>query len=106
MNMRQDSTRQKIKHLMSLDQRFRDDDRYLILKIWESEGLILTKEQRIIYMSLPSAAIIVRRRQEFSKIYPASPEAQERRYKHYKAMTNEFSKQHWLIKLFKKKGIV
>ena len=106
MKLKPNSTKFRVAQLLNLDQRFRDSDKHLILKVWESEGLILTKEQRTIYMSLPSADVISRRRRELSKDFPPSPEALERRYKHYRAFTDEFSNYGWLRKILKNRGLI
>lgn len=106
MRVKENSTRQRVAHLMSLDTRFRDDDRYLILKVWEMDGLILTKEQRAVYMSTASPDIICRRRREFSKVFPPSADVLERRYSHYKVLTDEFSNQSWIQRILKRRKIV
>lgn len=109
MKLKDNSIKSQVKHLMSLDQRFIDDRKHLILKVWESEGLILTKGQREIYMACAPADIITRRAREVIHEYPdmfvASPPVAERRYKHYKVMTDEFSKQNFLQRILKKRGI-
>jgi hypothetical protein len=91
---------------MFLDQRFRDSDKELWLQIAQDEGLVLTRGQRFIFMGIPSMDIVARRRREFSKEFPASPLINERRYHAFKEITNEFSKQSFLQKIFKRKGIV
>jgi len=99
------STRQKVAKLLNLDQRMRDDNRYLILKMWEGGGLILTKEQRAIYMGLPSPDVITRRRREFNTTFPPSPAILEKRYKHYRAFTDEYSNYGWLKKILRRRGL-
>lgn len=96
------STRQKVARLLNLDQRFRDDNRFLILKLWEQDGLILSKEQRSIYMGLPSPDVIMRRRREFNQSFPASPAILEKRFKHYKEFRDEFSHQGFLQRLLRR----
>ena len=100
------SIKQQVRHLMMLDQLYRDDDRLLILKIWEQEGLVLTPKQRAIYLTMPSAAGIVRRRRELNKDFPASKTALERRYRSYKEYMDEFSSQGYLQRLIKSRRIV
>lgn len=87
------------------DQRMRDSDRHLILAVWSGYGLTLTKQQRAVYMDLPSADIIIRRRREFSKLYPASPLVDNRRYHAFKEVTEEYSNGRWFDKLIRRKGI-
>lgn len=98
----QNSVRQRVRKLMELDTIFRDDDRYLTLYIWEEDGLNLTRQQKALFMDLPGADIIARRRREFSKEFPSSPEIVEKRFKHYKELTDEFSNQNWFQKLLRR----
>lgn len=97
--------KQQVEKLMSLDARYRNSDKHLILKVWQENGLELTKAQRMVFWGVPSAESITRRRRELSGKYPASEKVMEHRYKHYKAYTNEFSKQNFIVKLFKRHGI-
>lgn len=106
MKIVENSVRNRVKSLMALDQHMRDNDKELWLKIAEQDGLILTKAQRFIFMGVPSEAMVSRRRREFSRDFPASEAVTEKRYGHYKAITKEFSKQSWLVKILHKRRIV
>lgn len=102
MTNKQSSLRSRVKHLLFLDQRFRDDNRYLILKVWEQDGLILDKWQRAIYMELPSADVIMRRRRDFNSAYPASPAILEKRFHHFKEFHAEYSPQNFMQRLLRR----
>lgn len=104
MNTNENSVRQRVKQLMSLDQRFRDSDRELWLKIAEEYGLVLTKSQKFIFMEVPTEGMVSRRRREFSALYPASPLVNERRYHAFKEITDEFSKGNWFKKIMNRRG--
>lgn len=91
---------------MSLDQLYRDSDKLLWLKLAEDTGLVLTKKQRLLFLEAPSMEVVARRRRELSKLYPPSPQVAERRYRHYKVMTNEFSSQGFLRRILTKRGII
>lgn len=99
------SVRRKVEHLMSLDQNFRDNDKALTLAIWREYGLELTPVQKDKFLMCPSAEVITRRRREFSHKYPASPKVLEKRFKNFKQMTDDFSKQGFVVRLLKRKGI-
>lgn len=96
----------KIDYFMSKDQLYCDSDKHLILAVWRDYGLELTKAQRLIYLDLPSPDVISRRRRELSKDHPASPAILERRFKHYKELTDEYSDGSWLHKIMKRRGIL
>lgn len=99
------SLRHKIEHLMILDQRYRDNDYDLLLKVWEDYGLELNTQQRLSFRETPPADVIIRRRREFSVKYPPSAAVAEKRYKNYKVMVDEFSKQPFLQRMLKRRGI-
>lgn len=95
----------EVTRLLAVDTLYRNDDRRLILQVWEQHGLVLTKTQRFLFMEMPGADSILRRRRELSYTYPATPEVTEKRFKHYKAYTDEFSKGHWFNKFLKRRGV-
>lgn len=100
------STRQQVRHLMFLDQRFRDSDKELWLAIAEASGLVFTRAQKMIYMGVPTEEVVARRRRELSKEFPASPKVLLHRHKSEARWVEEYSKQSWLRKIFKKRGII
>lgn len=81
----------QVETLMRLDTKYRNSDKELILKIWSYYGFRLTREQKRMFMDLPSVEAITRRRREFSGKYPASAITTERRFKNFKKMRDEFS---------------
>lgn len=95
----------EITRLLALDTLYRNDDKRLILQVWEQHGLVLTKTQRFLFMEMPGADSILRRRRELSATYPATAEVTEQRFKHYKAYTHEFSKGHWFNRIMKRRGV-
>lgn len=66
---------------LKVNQRSREDDRYLMLRIWYREGFRLTEEQRGVFMSVSSPESIRRTRQKLQENgdYLASKEVQEKR---------------------------
>lgn len=68
-----------------MGQRFRDNDKLLLLAIWHSEGLHLTDEQRHIFLtSCTSAETITRARRALKVNYPASEAVDQVRYDRFK----------------------
>jgi len=60
---------------------YRDNDRRLILKVWENEGLVLNKEQKrkfLLDVTMPTS--IARRRRELRHRYPESEYVMQKRY--------------------------
>lgn len=99
------SLKKEITGLLAIDTLYRNDDRRLILKVWQNHGLELTTAQRFVFMQIPGPDSILRRRRELSDTYPATAEITEKRFKHYKAYTEEFSKGHWFNKFLKRRGV-
>lgn len=78
-----------IKKLMKENQIYRDSDRLLVLAVWREFGFYLTEEQHDLFMKIPQAQIIVRRRQELRDLYPSSKEVDDKRFEHYKEFKEE-----------------
>ena len=89
------STRQTIKKLLKRAKKFRHDDRVLTLAVWESYGFTLTPEQRVLFLKLPSAETIGRRRREFRAEFPDDKETQERRFERFKEYQDNYSPHKW-----------
>lgn len=85
------TTAQTIRKLLKRNQRLRDDDRLLTLRVWQEYGFVLNPEQRTVFMHLPSMDIITRRRRELRALYPESPEVHEQRFRYYLGFKDEFS---------------
>lgn len=76
---------------------YRDNDRRLILKVWEHEGLVLTKEQRQKFMEITSAGHITRTRRALRAEYPESERVMEKRFHLFQEKREEFSSgDNWL----------
>lgn len=61
---------------------YRDSDKRLILKVWEHEGLVLSKEQRELFMhKVTFPDTITRARREMRAEFPESPEVEKKRFK-------------------------
>lgn len=99
------SLRHKVHELMRLDVRYRDSDHDLLLTLWRDYGLELNTQQRLAFRMTPSPDIIIRRRREFSKLYPPSIRVADKRFKQYKEITDEFSNGSWFKRIIKKRGI-
>lgn len=84
--------RQEVKKLMARHKIYRNDDKALVIKVWENHGLELTPHQKFMFLQAPGADVILRRRREFSPQYPATPEVTEKRYKHFTELSEEFSR--------------
>lgn len=97
--------KQQVENLMRLDQRYRDNDRDLLLAMWKQYGLELNTAQRLAFREAPAADVIIRRRRELSIKYPPSQVVADKRFKQYKIMLDEFSNQTFLQRLFKRRGI-
>lgn len=80
---------------------FRDDDRRLILKVWEREGLILDSFQRRKFLNeVTSPDTITRRRRELRSEFPESPEVEQKRYHLFVQEKEKHSKGGRLSRLF------
>lgn len=89
------NTRQTIKKLLKRGKIYRHDDRLLALEVWETYGFHLTPEQRAIFLTLPSAETIGRRRREFRSEFPDDDTTQQRRFKRFKEFQDEYSSHKW-----------
>jgi hypothetical protein len=72
---------------------YRDSDKRLILKVWEHEGLVLTKEQRELFLhkvTFPDS--ITRARREMRAEFPESPEVEKKRFKLFIETRDKYSK--------------
>ena len=87
--------KQQVESLMKRNKIYRNDDKRLVLRIWATNGLVLTPEQREAFFSVPSADVILRRRRELSYKYPAEPEVMEKRYGHFTEFKEEFSRMNY-----------
>lgn len=94
--------KRQVENLMRLDQKYRDSDTELLLKIWEESGLVLNTAQRMAFREAPAADMVIRRRRELSTKYPPSPLVAEKRYKNYTVLVAEFSPQNWLQRIIKR----
>jgi hypothetical protein len=85
--MRGIAMRVKDKVARILDQKpeARDNDKLLMLQVWEIEGFYLSDKQREAFMRISSPESIRRMRQKFQEEgqYLASPEVDEKRYQMY-----------------------
>lgn len=99
------SIKKQVETLMARNKLYRNDDKALIVQIWSDNGFKLTRYQKFMFIKSPSADVILRRRRELSAKYPASPEVLEHRYKHYKALTEEFSG-GFVRRILHRRGIV
>lgn len=97
--------KREVEGLMRLDTNFRNNDKALVLQVWRNHGLELSPEQIERFKMAPSVDSILRRRRELSSKYPPTKEVLEQRYKHYKSHIEEFSKQSFIVRLLKRKGI-
>ncbi len=65
----------------------RNSDRYLILNVWEKQGLVLTPEQRNLFLHDVSSPETIRRmRQKFQEkgLFEADKAVDQKRYELYK----------------------
>lgn len=72
---------------------YRDSDKRLILKVWEHEGLVLTKQQSNLFMhkvTFPDS--ITRARRELRAEFPESPEVEKKRFKLFVEERDKHSK--------------
>lgn len=99
------SLRQEVEHLLMSSQKYRDDDDTLALEILAQHGCILNTQQRLAFRSAPSIDVMIRRRRELSVKYPPSLMVAERRYKHYRWLTEEFSSGNWFKRLIDRRGL-
>lgn len=80
-----------IKRLMEENVENRDDDRKLTLAVWQEYGFQLTPEQRALFMRIPKAEIITRRRREFRDLYPETDAVRESRYERAEEFKQELT---------------
>lgn len=72
---------------------YRDNDRRLILKVWENEGLKLTASQRELFLYVVTdAGTITRKRRQLRGEFPESQEVENKRYRLFLEKTDEHSK--------------
>lgn len=76
---------------------YRNNDKILTLKVWQEYGFVLTPEQHDLFMNIPDAATIERRRREMRAEFPDSINIQERRFKTFQQMRDERSS-NWLVR--------
>lgn len=73
-----------VEKILSNDERSRNSDKWLILKVWESQGLYLTEAQSYKFFSVASPETIRRIRQklqESGKYQPTDTIKRERRFR-------------------------
>jgi hypothetical protein len=77
-----------IEQILTTDMQSRDSDRRLMLIVWHKLGLVLTPEQRELFMILPSTETIRRVRQKLQETgkYPAQAHVKHERYMKYLVM--------------------
>lgn len=74
-----------VEKVLQMGQRFRDNDKLLLLAIWHTEGLRLTDEQRHMFLTnCTSAETITRVRRALKVDYPASETIDQVRYNRFK----------------------
>jgi len=75
----------KVELVLRSDQRFRNSDKELLLFYWERQGLVLTKEQRQIFLDkCTTAETITRARRALKDKYPATEAIDNARFAKYK----------------------
>jgi hypothetical protein len=84
------TTKDKVRQLLRDNPKLRDSDKALLGAYWESEGLILTPEQKRKFMDVTVAETITRDRRELRSEYPGSDEVEKERFKKYEEYTNEY----------------
>lgn len=72
--------------------RTREDDRLLQLRVWEVYGFYLTPEQKEIFLRLPSAETISRRRREMRAEFPETKTTETRRFNRFLEYRNSYGK--------------
>lgn len=74
----------RVESILQDDQRYRDSDKLLLLRIWQEEGLYLSGEQRQAFMNNCTVAeSITRARRQLKVKYPASEKVDQARYDKY-----------------------
>lgn len=82
---------------------YRDNDRRLILKVWEKEGLWLTPDQKRRFMQdVTFPDTITRHRRELRSKYPDSQKVQDKRFKRFVEERDKRSKSTWFGNRFKR----
>ncbi len=80
----------KVEELLVQNPKLRDSDKALLGAYWESEGLILTPEQKRKFMDVTIAESITRARRELRSKYPGSEEVEEQRFRKYQEYVNDY----------------
>lgn len=96
------NTKKTVKMLLKRSKRLRRDDRLLDLAVWREYGFYLTPEQERIFITLPSAESIARRRRELRSELPEDTATQERRFRRFENFKDNYSwkhQHHWIRKL-------
>lgn len=77
--------KQKVERGLSVDKKTRDNDKLLMLAVWEIEGFFLSDVQKSKFMEVSSPETIRRMRQKLQEEgkYKASEEVGEERYNRY-----------------------
>lgn len=83
--------KQRIRLLLEHRPELRDNDRLLTLALWDQYGLHLTEAQKALFMKVPQAEVISRRRREMREEFPESEAVQESRYQHFKEFKEELT---------------
>lgn len=82
----------KVERHLKESQKFRDSDRWLLMRYWHDEGLHLTPEQREAFLHCTTAETITRARRTLKKQYPASPEVDNQRFIKFSLYKNGYMK--------------
>lgn len=84
-------TQDRVENFLKTSQAYRDSDKKLLLDYWAKEGLVLTEQQRAIFMErCTTAETITRCRRKLKGKYPASKEVNEARYEKMKDFQDEY----------------
>lgn len=100
-----DVTRQQVKQLMSENALYRNDDKALLIKVWSLHGVQLNSGQIDKIRRAPSPDTILRRRREFSKLYPADPVVTAHRHRQEDRFVEEYSDGNWFKRLMNRRGL-
>ena len=84
-------THQKVEQMLRDNPELRDSDKKLLGKFWESEGLILTVEQKRKFMECTTAESITRVRRKLRDKYPGSPKVEKARFDKFQEFRDEHS---------------
>ena len=87
-----------VMRVLAQSQEARNDDRWLILKTWELQGLVLSKEQQQIFLHKTYSAESIRRVRQILQAkgqYKATDRVTTQRKRKAKQMSDELRKKKW-----------